>query len=69
MILMFLGGAVWARAQRPFPRGLEPVISGSDIGFRIVSRKGSTAIGTFVIRVNGEWLTAESTAIVKPAGR
>ena len=47
----------WARAQAPAPSGPAPtIVSGNDLGFRIDSRKGSTPVGTLVIRVNGQWV-------------
>lgn len=47
----------------PTPR----VMSGADVGFRIEGTNGSgTPVGTWVIRVNGEWL---ETAVVPVARR
>ena len=42
------------------------VLSGGDIGFRIIGRKGDTAIGSLVVRVNGEWIATQSAYGVKP---
>jgi hypothetical protein len=49
-----------AQAQAP------QVISGDDIGFRLEQSKGKAAIGTLMVRVNGQWLEAEPAAKVKP---
>ncbi len=44
------------------------VISGDDVGFRVegMDHKGSPA-GTFVIRLNGEWVAVGSMPVVQPA--
>jgi hypothetical protein len=34
------------------------VVSGMDLGFRINGLQGDTAIGTFVVRINGRWIPA-----------
>jgi hypothetical protein len=68
MVIVFLAGAAWANAQRqPLTSPLDPtVLSGSDIGFRMIGRKGNTVVGALVVRVNGEWIPAESAYGVKP---
>jgi hypothetical protein len=42
-----------------------PVISGADIGFRPDGWQART--GTFVVRINGEWVEAIPGATVRPA--
>jgi hypothetical protein len=68
MVIVFLAGAAWAKGQRQTPTPpIDPtVLSGGDIGFRMVGRKGHTAIGSLVVRVNGEWIPAEFAYGVKP---
>ena len=39
-----------------------PVISGDDIGFRPEGWNGKARTGTFVVRVNGEWVEAQDIA-------
>ena len=43
--------------------GVDPVtprvMSGADLGFRVEGLRGGTAVGTIVIKVNGEWVEAE----------
>ena len=65
---------IWAYAQAPLPqrppqsgRDSEPaaVISGSDIGFRMENRRGNTAVGRFVVRINGQWLDVEESIVAK----
>jgi hypothetical protein len=43
------------------------VISGADIGFRPEGWKGSARTGTWVVRINGEWIEAVSTMKPVPA--
>jgi hypothetical protein len=67
MLIVFLAGAAWANAQRQTLTPLDPtILSGGDIGFRMVGRKGDTAIGSLVVRVNGEWIATQYTYGVRP---
>jgi hypothetical protein len=43
------------------------VISGGDIGFRPEGWKGSARTGTWMVRINGEWVEAVSTMRPMPA--
>ena len=62
------------RAQAPsqVPPSLTPqgptsaarVLSGPDIGFRVESTRDGRAIGTLVVRINGQWV--ETAASVSP---
>jgi len=47
----------FARAQTPAQRGT--IISGGDLGFRVERQRGDRVTGTFVVRINGEWVVAE----------
>jgi len=62
--------AQWGHTQtvpEKQPGALAPVVlSGSDLGFRVESQKGDTAFGTFVVRINGQWVTAASAGSLKP---
>ena len=40
------------------------VVSGADIGFRVESSKDGRAVGTLVVRINGQWV--ETAASVAP---
>jgi hypothetical protein len=59
LVVVFVAGA-WAATQS---RGVQPVppsvLSGADIGFRMEGRKGSTAVGRLVVKVDGNWVDAE----------
>jgi len=70
LVIVSLAGAAWAGAQRwqPLKPPASPLIlSGSDIGFRMVGRKGDTVVGSLVVRVNGEWIATEYAYGLKPA--
>jgi hypothetical protein len=52
----------FAHAQTPPQRGTTPpptIISGGDLGFRVARQSGDHVTGTFVVRINGEWIVAE----------
>jgi hypothetical protein len=40
------------------------VLSGSDVGFRVEGQRGNVAVGTIVIKVNGEWVEADPNGVV-----
>jgi hypothetical protein len=44
-----------------------PVISGGDIGFRPDGWRGKARTGTWVVRINGEWVEAVETPHAAPA--
>ncbi|MFN8061938.1 MAG: hypothetical protein U0Q12_22460 [Vicinamibacterales bacterium] len=52
----------WVRAQSA--PAAPAVISGADLGFRPEGWNGAARTGTFVVRINGEWVEAQ--ARVKP---
>jgi hypothetical protein len=59
---------VFARAQTPGQAGNAPppiIISGNDLGFRVARQQANRVMGTFVVRINGEWLDAEPAAGAK----
>jgi hypothetical protein len=65
-----LGAAVWARAQFVQPEPVTPVVlSGQDIGFRMVARKGGTAVGSLVVKIDGQWVDTDLAMAVRPAAR
>jgi len=45
----------------------DAVISGSDIGFRPDGWRGKARTGTWVVRINGEWVDAVATMKTQPA--
>jgi hypothetical protein len=69
MLIPFILGTilvagVWLRAQTIQPQ-TPTVISGSDLGFRVDSRRGNTPVGALVMRINGQWIEVESGVGVK----
>jgi hypothetical protein len=56
-----------AQVVRP-DQVLPVVLSGSEIGFRMVARAGDKAVGQLVVRVDGRWVEAEFAGGVKLVG-
>ena len=54
-------------AQAPSRRDPAPILSGGDIGFRPEGWRGTARTGTFVVRINGEWVDAVDVMTVKKA--
>jgi len=52
----------WVSAQvSKMPHRVTPmVMSGGDLGFRVESTLDGTALGTLVVKVNGNWVPAKS---------
>jgi hypothetical protein len=48
----------WAGAQVFSRTPVDPpvVFSGADVGFRVTAYERSTPVGSFVVRVNGQWV-------------
>jgi hypothetical protein len=38
------------------------VLSGPDVGFRVTAYERSTPVGSFVVRVNGQWVAIKEDA-------
>jgi hypothetical protein len=59
LLIVEFGIHGWAQVvpkPQPAPDG---IVSGSDIGFRVEHTEGNTALGTFMVRVNGKWVEAQ----------
>jgi hypothetical protein len=63
--LVLVGVLASASAQSRREPG--PIISGADIGFRPEGWKGKARTGTWLVRVDGEWVEAISAIKVVPA--
>jgi hypothetical protein len=64
--LIFSAVTAWATSQAVAVEPVTPrIMTGGDVGFRVEGLRGSTPVGTVVVRVNGEWVEAE----VKLPGR
>ena len=60
---------VGAGAAAQTRRETGAVISGTDIGFRPEGWNGKARTGTFVVRINGEWMEAQGVMKTVPATR
>lgn len=58
-----VGRLVSAQTRREPPA----VISGQDLGFRPEGWNGKARTGTWVVRINGEWVEAQSAVKTVPA--
>jgi hypothetical protein len=67
--LSLVAVGVMASAQAQFRVDPAPgdVISGSDIGFRPDGWRGKARTGTWVVRINGEWVEAADSFRPHPA--
>lgn len=61
LIVALLAAAAWGYTQGLVAtQPVTPVVlSGADIGFRMIGRKGDTPVGQLVVRINGEWKQVE----------
>ena len=58
-VMMFLAGWAYAQVARPIVPLTPTVLSGADVGFRVEGHRAGVAVGTLVIRVNGQWVEAD----------
>jgi hypothetical protein len=59
-VMLFLGGWAYAQIVRDVVPVNPTVLSGPDVGFRVEGQRGDVAVGTLVIRVNGQWVVADA---------
>jgi len=62
--LVVAGAVVAAQTSRREPAA---VISGSDLGFRPEGWNGKARTGTWLVRINGEWVEAQGAFKTVPA--
>ena len=66
-ILLIVAATASVTAQAVVVNKVQPkVMTGADVGFRVEGLRGDTPVGTFVVKINGEWVEAE---IVTPNPR
>ena len=65
-LVIVIAGVLAAAQTRREPGA---VISGDNMGFRPEGWNGKSRTGTFVVRVNGEWVEAQSLMKTVPATR
>ena len=58
---------VFASASAQTIRDTSGIISGTDIGFRPEGWKGKARVGTWMVRINGEWVEAQTSMRPTPA--
>jgi hypothetical protein len=63
--LIVVGAATAAQTRRE----AGAVIAGENIGFRPEGWNGRARTGTFVVKINGEWVDAQSVMKAVPATR
>jgi hypothetical protein len=71
LVLLWLASLVLTGilASAQTGRDAGPVISGGDIGFRPEGWNGKARTGTWVVRINGEWVNAQGSMKAVPATR
>ncbi len=60
-------GVIGSAAQTRTTREPAAVLSGNDIGFRPDGWRGKARTGTWVVRINGEWVDAVASIGPLPA--
>ena len=64
LIVVAIGTFAFAQGRLAQPQ----MLSGNDIGFRVESIDlGGKAVGTWMVRYNGNWIEVGSTGGVRPA--
>jgi hypothetical protein len=71
VVAMIASALSRAQTQAPNPRAQSqlpnlPIVSGSDIGFRVEGTKDGRAVGTLVVRINGQWVETAASLAQKP---
>ena len=61
---MFMAAAAFGYAQaQPGSKAVPRfVLSGTDIGFRVEGRKGTSVTGQVVVQIGGQWVDAEDSS-------
>jgi hypothetical protein len=67
LLWLALLAVVGALASAQTPRDTSGIMSGADIGFRPEGWKGKARVGTWMVRINGEWVEAQSSMRTVPA--
>ena len=60
LLALVASTSAWVGAQSMIVKPVDQptVLSGADVGFRVEGWHGTTAVGKFVVRVNGQWVEA-----------
>jgi hypothetical protein len=62
-LLAVVGTLVSAQGRRE----VTPIISGADLGFRPEGWNGAARTGTWMVRIDGRWVEAQSVVKAMPA--
>ncbi|HZT75655.1 MAG TPA: hypothetical protein VFA27_03295 [Vicinamibacterales bacterium] len=65
--LLVVGSIATAQTLQRQRSDPAPVISGEDLGFKPEGWQGKTRTGTWVVRINGEWVDAIAVNKMSPA--
>jgi hypothetical protein len=65
--LVIVGSIATAQTAQPTRRDPGPIISGAEIGFRPEGWQGKARTGTWMVKINGEWVEAITGNKVSPA--
>lgn len=65
-LTLMVGALAFATAQQR-AEDQPTVMAGPDLGFRIERMEGDRAVGTFVVKVKGQWVEALPRAKTMPA--
>ena len=57
-IAVVVGATAVALAQGQRAQDDSKILSGSDLGFRFERMDGNRAAGTFMVKINGQWIEA-----------
>ena len=67
VVVLIACAAAWGYAQTLQVTPVTPtVLSGADFGFRVEGNRAGTAVGTLVIKMNGQWVEAEIAGEGRP---
>lgn len=66
--VLSLAAVGYAASQRQGADGPTPglILSGDDLGFRLIGPQGTAMTGTWVVKIDGKWVEARSAAKVVP---
>ena len=65
--LAVVGAVASAQTRPPLTLPFGGILSGADIGFRQEGWNGRARTGTWMVRINGEWVEAQTTMRPVPA--
>jgi len=67
IVSMVVAGSLATAQTTPARRDPGPIISGADLGFKPEGWQGKARTGTWMVRINGEWVEAVQPIKAAPA--